>query len=63
MKSIGTLLFLFGLASIGFHFFDREVRLLSWINNWGENAAWGIRIALVVVGGLLTFVGGRKSEG
>ncbi|MCA8969596.1 MAG: hypothetical protein KDC95_07430 [Planctomycetes bacterium] len=62
MKSLGTLLLLFGIASIAFSLLGREVRLLTWINNWGENVAWGIRGGFVVVGLLLMVLGGRGSQ-
>lgn len=55
-------MFFLGVGSIVLHFMDREFRLLSWINNWGETAAWGIRAALIVIGGGLWFAGGKKSN-
>ena len=62
MRSIGGTLFLFGIASVVFNFMDREVMLLGWINMWGEAAAWAIRAALVIGGGVLWMVG-RGREG
>ncbi len=62
MKSIGGLLFFFGLGSMVLHFMQREFVLLSWISNWGDTAAWVIRGAMVVVGGALWLMG-NKSEG
>ncbi len=50
MRFIGEALFVVGLASILFHFLDREVSFLAWISNWGEGVAWAIRVGLVVVG-------------
>ena len=61
MKGIGSLLFLFGAASVAFHLMGREVRLLGWIGNWGENVAWAIRGGLIVVGGAM-FLLGSKGE-
>lgn len=57
IKSIGSLMAILGLAAIIFGFLDRVPTLLSWIYNWGEGAAWGIKIGLTVIGGILWFVG------
>ena len=59
MKGLGSLLFIFGLASTIFSFIEREVRLLAWINNWGPGVAWAIRIGFMVVGGALWIAGSR----
>jgi hypothetical protein len=60
MKSIGSLLFLFGAAAVVFGFMDRVPRLLIWIYNWGEGAAWAIKIGLIVAGAILYFLGTRN---
>ena len=36
-------------------------KVLAWIYNWGDGVAWGIKIALVVVGGALWLIG-RNQE-
>ena len=61
MKSIGSLLFIFGVAAIIFGFMERVPRLLIWIYNWGDGAAWAIKIAFVVAGAAL-YLMGRKQE-
>jgi len=61
MKSIGSLLFIFGAAAIIFGFMERVPRLLMWIYNWGEGAAWAIKIGFVVVGAIL-YLMGRKQD-
>ena len=61
MKSIGSLLFIFGVAAIIFGFMERVPRLLIWIYNWGEGAAWAIKIGFVVVGAIL-YLMGRKQD-
>jgi len=52
---------LFGAAAIVMNFMDRVPRLLAWIYNWGETTAWIIKIALIVVGAVLYFMG-KPSE-
>lgn len=51
------LLLFLGAGSMVLHFMEREFRLLAWIDNWGETAAWGIRGGLIVVGLLLVLAG------
>jgi hypothetical protein len=62
MKSIGSLLVIFGLAAIVFGFMDRAPRLMLWIYEWGEGAAWAIKIAFVVVGVILYVLGTRQRQ-
>lgn len=60
MRPIGFLLLVFGIGSIVFSFMNMELRLLTWIGNWGEGPAWGIRIGFVVLGAILLFAGKSK---
>lgn len=62
MKSIGSFLAILGLAAIGFGYMDRVPTILSWIYNWGDSAAWAIKIALTLVGGVLWFIGRKKER-
>jgi hypothetical protein len=64
MKQLGGLMAFLGGFAIILDFFDRVPSFLFWIYNWGDTAAWGIKIALLVVGGLLYFMGssGEESE-
>ena len=43
MKSIGSILFLFGVAAIVLGFMDRVPAVLEWIYGWGETTAWAIK--------------------
>jgi hypothetical protein len=61
MKQIGGYMFFFGVGSIVLSFMQMEFILLSWISLWGEQVAWIIRIALMVVGGFL-WLTGKKME-
>ncbi len=62
MKQIGGFMAVIGIAAIIFGFLDRFPRLLMWIYNWGDGAAWAIKIAFVVVGAGLYFMAGKKEE-
>lgn len=62
MKSIGSLLFLFGAAAIVFGFMERVPRVLAWIYEWGEGPAWAIKIGFVVIGAALYFIGNRQKQ-
>ena len=62
MKGLGGLLVLLGILSVAFSLFDYEHKWLTWINNWGDGVAWGIRIGFIVVGGVLWMMARRKAQ-
>lgn len=62
IQKIGTFLFVIGVIAIIMNFFNYVPKLLTWIYNWGEGPAWGIKIAFIVVGAALWFVGGRSQS-
>ena len=57
MQGIGGFLVLMGAGSFVLHFMEMEFRLLGWVDNWGVGVGNGIRIAMIVVGGILWFLG------
>jgi hypothetical protein len=61
MQGFGGFLVLMGAGSFVLHFMDMEFRLLGWVDNWGVGAGNGIRIAMIVVGGILWYLG-KNSE-
>ena len=61
MQGIGGLLVLLGAGSFVLHFMDREFTLLSWVDNWGVGIGNGIRIAMIVVGAIIWFLGSRQA--
>ena len=61
MQNIGSALAILGILAIFLDFFNRVPKVLVWIYNWGDGVAWGIKIAFVVVGGVLWLIG-RKQE-
>ena len=50
MGSLGKWLLFFGIGSAVLHSFGYEFRLLMWIDHWGEQMGWVIRIGLMLVG-------------
>lgn len=62
MKSIGGLLFLLGLGSFVLHYMNMEFKLLAWVDHWGSAVGTGIRVALIVVGVALWFVGNKRDK-
>jgi hypothetical protein len=60
MKKIGGYMAILGALAIVMDFMDRVPRLLMWIYNWGDTAAWGIKIGLIAIGGILWFIGNKK---
>lgn len=62
MKSIGGLMFLLGLGSFVLHFMNMEFKLLSWVDHWGAGTGVGIRIALIVVGAILWWIGNKNEK-
>jgi hypothetical protein len=62
MQGIGGFLVLMGAGSFVLHFMDMEFRLLGWVDNWGPVAGNGIRIAMIVVGGIVWFLGKQSAD-
>lgn len=50
MRQLGFLLVFLGGFAIVLDFLGRVPSLLFWIYNWGDTAAWGIKIALIILG-------------
>ncbi|MBU2930254.1 hypothetical protein [Winogradskyella psychrotolerans] len=49
----GLLLAVMGIMSIILSVFNYNIRLLAWVDAWGNTMGWIIRILLIVVGGSL----------
>ncbi|WP_111672791.1 hypothetical protein [Algoriphagus litoralis] len=58
----GLLLAAMGIMSILLSFFNYNIRLLAWIDIWGDAAGWIIRILLILGGGALFYFFGREEE-
>lgn len=62
MKSIGQYVALAGIFAIVLDFANRVPSVLMWIYNWGDTTAWAIKIGLVVIGGIMFFIGGKQDS-
>ncbi len=56
LSAIGGFMALAGVISAGLSLFDYNLRILMWIDMWGETIGWAIRGGLVVAGAVLFFV-------
>ena len=63
MKKFGILLVIFGAGSFALNMVGYEFSLLMWIDTWGVEVGWAIRGAMIVVGGLLFFLGMKAEAG
>ena len=61
MQSFGGFLVFIGLGSFVLRYLDMEFIVLSWVDNWGAGTGNGIRIACVVVGAILWFLGKQQA--
>lgn len=55
-RSFAGFLVFAGLMSIVLNLVGYNLRILMWIDLWGDVVGWLIRVALVVGGGVLFFV-------
>jgi len=62
MQGIGGFLVLMGAGSFVLHLMNMEFTLVSWVDNWGTGVGNGIRIAMIVVGGILWFLGRNDAK-
>ena len=60
MREIGAILAILGAGSFVLNMIGFEFVLLSWIDNWGTSAGTGIRVAMIVLGGFLFFIGSKE---
>jgi len=61
VQRIGMYMVLAAVFSVIWHLMGRELRILMWINNWGESVAWILRVGFGVVGAGL-WLGGRQKD-
>lgn len=62
MQGLGGFLVLIGAGSFVLHFMDREFTVLSWVDNWGTGVGNAIRIACIIVGAALWFLGSKNAK-
>lgn len=61
MQGLGGFLVLMGAGSFVLHLINMEFMLVSWVDNWGVGMGNGIRIAMIVVGGILWLLGRQQA--
>ena len=58
----GILLAAMGIMSIVLSIFNYNIRLLAWVDLWGNTMGWIIRILLILGGGALYFFYGSYDD-
>lgn len=59
MAQIGIYLMIAGVGSIALNLFGYEFKLLMWIDTWGPEVGWAIRLGAIVVGAIIWFIGNK----
>lgn len=62
LGKIGAFVALAGILSVVLHFVGYNLKILMWIDAWGEAAGWGIRVGLIVLGGVLYLVSQKAGQ-
>lgn len=62
MQKIGSFMVVIGILAVILGFFNYVPKILMWIYQWGEGMAWGIKIGLIVLGGLLYLLVAKSPE-
>lgn len=58
----GLLLAALGIMSVVLSIFNYNIRLLAWVDLWGNTMGWVIRVLLVLGGGALFLFFGRDED-
>lgn len=53
---------LIGVVSSVLYLINYNLRILMWIDMWGQGVAWGIRGGLIVAGAALFFIFGTGDD-
>ena len=61
VSTAGAVIALYVMVSSVFHIIGHNMRLLVWVDQWGPAVGWVIRVLLIVIGGVMYYIG-RKSE-
>lgn len=62
MRELGKYLAIIGLGSFAIGAFGLEFKLLMWIDAWGPLVGNSIRVALIVIGASMFFLGSNSEE-
>lgn len=63
MGGFTKFLLLFGVGSSILQLFNYDFVILMWINMWGDQIGWLIRIGMIVLGLVLWVVGAASRSG
>ncbi len=58
----GLLIGAMGIISALLAIFNHDIRLLTWVDTWGNSTGWIIGILLIVTDGALFFLYGRTKD-
>ena len=61
MQNLGGLLVFLGAGSFVLAYLNMEFIVISWVDNWGTGIGNGIRIAMIVVGAIIWFMGKQQA--
>lgn len=62
LANIGGFLAISGIISTILYLIDIDVSILNWIDSGGAMLGWIIRLGLIIMGVLLFFLAGNRSE-
>lgn len=62
LGKVGLFIGVMGMLSVMLCIFNYNIRLLSWVDAWGNTSGWIIRIVLIVIGAALFFIYGRAED-
>ncbi|PTX99773.1 hypothetical protein DB346_18320 [Verrucomicrobia bacterium LW23] len=65
MASIGYGLMICGIVSLVLNLINMELKILMWVDHWGPETGWMIRIGMIVLGAVIAviFPGQEASDG
>lgn len=63
MGTLGGYMMLFGIGSIVLNMLEREFVILMWIDSWGTEVGWSIRIGMIVFGAILIGMQAMSARG
>ena len=62
MKSFGGFLVFAGILSFGLYFANYNLKILMWVDNWGESTGMVIRGGLILLGAVLYLMGSASQK-
>lgn len=56
MRGLANFLLIFGVGSVILNLLGREFVILMWIDTWGTEIGWAIRVGMIAAGAALWIV-------